>query len=163
MIKSGTAVWSTHIPGTSTERDENRWVICDPLQPLVQPPIGIVNVRVRSPQRFVSLNRERKGEHGRVGRQVYRSPLISRVGRREDNSVAAGFTNAPVERTEQTKGFVEHSPDYRSVSQTIIPEINNARYFNLRMSSRVGVPSVPSASITSSLTRTRISGCWVNI
>lgn len=102
---------NTHAPRTGTERDKNRWVICDSLQPLVQPPIGIVDVRVGSPQYLVPLNQDRKGKNGRVRRYVYWSPFVSRVRGRENDSMIAGLANASMERRKQPEGFVEYSPD----------------------------------------------------
>ena len=101
----------THVPRASAKRDENRWIVCDSLQPLVQPSIGIVNVRVGTPQRLIPLNQEIEGVHRRVGRQIHRSPVISRVGRWENDPLITGLTNASLERAKQTEGFIENSPD----------------------------------------------------
>ena len=71
-----------------------------------------------------------------------------------------GFTNASVKGTKQAEGFVKYSSDYTNPFRYSSGEADsNVRYFNLRISSRVGVPSGPRVSITSSLAREKISGC----
>jgi hypothetical protein len=102
---------ATHVSRTCAEWGENRWVVHDSLQPLIQPPIGIVNVCVGSPQRLVPLSQDRKGKHRRVRRQVHRSPFISCVRGRENDPLIAGLTNPRMDGTEQAKGFVEYGPD----------------------------------------------------
>jgi hypothetical protein len=86
-------------------------VIRDPLQPLIQPTVGIVNVRIGPPQRLASVKQKGKSEHGRVRWQIHRFPVVGFVGSRENDPMIEGFTDASVERTKQTKGFVEHSSD----------------------------------------------------
>jgi hypothetical protein len=110
QLNLATVIQSTHVPRASAEWDVNRRVICDSLHPLVQPTVGVVNMRVGSPQRFIPLSQERKGEHGRVGRQIHRSPVISRVRSGENEPAVKRLTNASMERSKQAKGFVKYSP-----------------------------------------------------